>query len=119
MPETVQPGVGVTIDTATVPLRIEALTHQIFRLAIGHRPFGAPSSYLPEMSPPPRLSAARTHDHGLVSELGNGWMLQVDALRFPSPGYCPEGHFPDLTTKLIDEECNRPRSQPWLGEANR
>jgi alpha-glucosidase (family GH31 glycosyl hydrolase) len=71
MPETVQPGVAVTIDTATVPLRIEALTHQIFRLAVGERPFGAPSTYLPNTSPPLRLSAGRTDDRGLVTDLAS------------------------------------------------
>jgi alpha-glucosidase (family GH31 glycosyl hydrolase) len=71
MPETAQPGVAVTIDTATVPLRIEALTHQVFRLAIGHRPFGSPSSYLPKASPPEHLSPERANDRGLVTDLAS------------------------------------------------
>src|SRR5215469_16808677 len=65
--------------------------------------------------------ASETHHHmavmnnrinELISGLGNGWMLQVDAIRFPSPGYCPAGHFQDITTRVIDEE----RRQQFLAE---
>ncbi len=36
--------------------------------------------------------------------LGNGWMIQADAIRRPAVGYPPEGHFPDPTTRLLDAE---------------
>lgn len=36
--------------------------------------------------------------------LGNGWMLQADAVRRPASAYPPPGAFPDATTGLIDEE---------------
>src|ERR1700730_13186896 len=38
--------------------------------------------------------------------------LQVDAIRCSSPGYCPEGDFPDSTSRLIDAE----RRQQFLLE---
>lgn len=34
--------------------------------------------------------------------LGDGWVLNCDAIRTPAPGYAPEGAFPDRTTRLID-----------------
>jgi type IV secretion system protein VirB4 len=39
-------------------------------------------------------------------------MLQVDAIRSASPGYCSEGAFPDTVTRIIDEE----RRQQFLRE---
>src|SRR5215467_9656225 len=48
----------------------------------------------------------------VLRDLGDGWMLQVDAIRFASPGYCPEGHFPDTASAIIDEE----RRQQFLSE---
>jgi len=48
----------------------------------------------------------------VLRELGDGWMLQADAIRSASPGYCPEGHFPDTTSRVIDEE----RRQQFLRE---
>jgi type IV secretion system protein TrbE len=65
--------------------------------------------------------ASETHHHmavmnsrlnQLLCQLGNGWMLQVDAIRFPSPGYCPDGDFPDVAAKIIDAE----RRQQFLAE---
>ncbi|MHB1528613.1 MAG: VirB4 family type IV secretion/conjugal transfer ATPase [Acidiferrobacteraceae bacterium] len=35
--------------------------------------------------------------------LGDGWVLNCDALRAPAPGYAGPGAFPDRTTRLIDE----------------
>ncbi len=35
--------------------------------------------------------------------LGDGWVLNCDALRTPAPGYAGPGAFPDRTTRLIDE----------------
>lgn len=39
-------------------------------------------------------------------QLGNGWMLHVDALRRPATSYPREdlSHFPDPVTKMIDAE---------------
>jgi type IV secretion/conjugal transfer VirB4 family ATPase len=48
----------------------------------------------------------------VLRELGDGWMLQVDAIRFASPAYGPEGAFPDTTTRVIDQE----RRQQFLRE---
>jgi type IV secretory pathway VirB4 component len=65
--------------------------------------------------------ASETHDHMAVAsrrlnqvlrEMGDRWMLQVDAFRFASPGYCAEGDFPDITSRVIDEE----RRQQFLRE---
>jgi len=36
-------------------------------------------------------------------QIGSGWTLHVDVMRFPVSNY-PESSFPDPTTKLIDEE---------------
>jgi type IV secretion system protein TrbE len=42
-------------------------------------------------------------------DLGSGWMLHVDAIRKPAPGYIPAkcSHFPDRVTRMIDEERRR------------
>ena len=44
-----------------------------------------------------------------LSGLGNGWMVHVDAVRRPAPGYSDRGlsHFPDPVSKAIDEERRR------------
>lgn len=41
--------------------------------------------------------------------LGNGWMVHVDAVRRPAPGYSDKGvsHFPDPVSAAIDEERRR------------
>ena len=39
--------------------------------------------------------------------LGNGWMLNCDAIRRPATTYPVNGHFPDRTSWLIDEERRR------------
>lgn len=36
--------------------------------------------------------------------LSDGWMLHVDECRLPSLDYLPQGHFPDVVSKLIDAE---------------
>jgi type IV secretion system protein VirB4 len=65
--------------------------------------------------------ASETHHHmrvmssrmnRVLTELGDGWMLQLDAIRFASPGYCPPGNFPDTTCLVIDQE----RRQQFLRE---
>ncbi|MHB8549460.1 MAG: VirB4 family type IV secretion/conjugal transfer ATPase [Acidiferrobacterales bacterium] len=35
--------------------------------------------------------------------LGDGWVLNCDAVRAPAPGYAGPGAFPDRTTRMIDE----------------
>ncbi|MCR2830837.1 transporter, partial [Acidithiobacillus ferrooxidans] len=32
--------------------------------------------------------------------LGDGWVLNCDAIRIPAPGYAAEANFPDRTTRL-------------------
>ncbi|HLH32095.1 MAG TPA: conjugal transfer protein TrbE [Terriglobia bacterium] len=58
------------------------------------------------------MAVINNRTNELFARLGNGWMLQVEAMRYPSPGYCPKGHFPDSTTAMIDEE----RRQQFLAE---
>ena len=36
-------------------------------------------------------------------KLGDGWIVNVDAVRAPAPGYAENGAFPDRTTRLIDQ----------------
>lgn len=36
-------------------------------------------------------------------KLGDGWVIHCDAVRSPSPGYAPQGAFPDPTTMLMDD----------------
>lgn len=44
-----------------------------------------------------------------LAGLGNGWMVHVDAVRRPAPGYPERGrsHFPDAVSAAIDEERRR------------
>ncbi|MFK4259224.1 conjugal transfer protein TrbE [Agrobacterium tumefaciens] len=44
--------------------------------------------------------------NAILSRLGSGWMIQVEAVRVPTGDYPPEGdsHFPDLVTRAIDAE---------------
>ncbi|MGK5078737.1 conjugal transfer protein TrbE [Janthinobacterium sp. HLX7-2] len=44
-----------------------------------------------------------------LSGLGSGWMIHVDAVRRPAPGYAAAGqsHFPDPVSAAIDEERRR------------
>ena len=44
-----------------------------------------------------------------LSSLGNGWMVHVDAVRRPAPGYPDKAasHFPDPVSAAIDEERRR------------
>jgi type IV secretion system protein VirB4 len=44
-----------------------------------------------------------------LSDLGNGWMVHVDAVRRPAPNYSNHGvsHFPDQVSAAIDEERRR------------
>ncbi|OIO75090.1 MAG: transporter [Zetaproteobacteria bacterium CG1_02_53_45] len=36
-------------------------------------------------------------------KLGDGWIVNVDAVRAAAPGYAVQGAFPDRTTRLIDD----------------
>lgn len=36
-------------------------------------------------------------------KLGDGWIVNVDAVRAPAPGYADQSSFPDRTTRLIDD----------------
>ena len=45
--------------------------------------------------------------NGILVGLGNGWMLNCDAIRKPATTYPANGHFPDRTTRLIDAERRR------------
>lgn len=47
-----------------------------------------------------------------ILRLGNGWMIQCDAIRSRADEYPAQGAFPDPITALIDEE----RRQQFLAE---
>jgi type IV secretion system protein TrbE len=42
--------------------------------------------------------------NSILLSLGNGWMLNCDAIRKPATTYSSTGHLPDRTSWLIDEE---------------
>ncbi|MBD8665717.1 VirB4 family type IV secretion/conjugal transfer ATPase [Rhizobium sp. CFBP 8752] len=44
--------------------------------------------------------------NAILSRLGSGWMIQVEAIRVPTGDYPTEGesHFPDPVTRAIDDE---------------
>ncbi|WP_269586470.1 conjugal transfer protein TrbE [Roseibium sp. Sym1] len=44
--------------------------------------------------------------NSVLARLGNGWMIQMEAVRIPSTGYPDResSHFPDPVTALIDDE---------------
>ncbi len=44
--------------------------------------------------------------NAILSRLGSGWMIQVEAIRVPTSDYPNEGesHFPDPVTRAIDDE---------------
>jgi len=50
------------------------------------------------------LAALSSRVNASLLRLGNGWMVQADAIRRPCAGYSPQGAFPDATTALIDAE---------------
>ncbi|MDK2126638.1 VirB4 family type IV secretion/conjugal transfer ATPase [Parachitinimonas caeni] len=53
---------------------------------------------------PAELAAISARINGVLTSLGNGWMLNCDAIRRPATAYPVAGHFPDRTSRLIDEE---------------
>ena len=42
----------------------------------------------------------------ILSRLGSGWMIQVEAVRIPTTDYpsAERSHFPDAVTRMIDDE---------------
>lgn len=51
---------------------------------------------------PAELGNMAARINGALS-LGDGWVLNCDAIRVPAPGYAPRGAFLDRTTRLIDD----------------
>ena len=51
---------------------------------------------------PAELGNMAARINGALS-LGDGWILNCDAIRVPAPGYAPQGAFLDRTTRLIDD----------------
>ncbi len=51
---------------------------------------------------PAELGNMAARINGALS-LGDGWILNCDAIRVPAPGYAPQGAFFDRTTRLIDD----------------
>lgn len=50
------------------------------------------------------LAAISARINSILVGLGNGWMLNCDAIRKPATTYPTTGHYPDRTTWLIDSE---------------
>jgi type IV secretion/conjugal transfer VirB4 family ATPase len=50
------------------------------------------------------LAAISARLNGILVGLGNGWLLNCDAIRKPATTYPSAGQFPDRTSWLIDEE---------------
>jgi type IV secretion system protein VirB4 len=67
---------------------------------------------------PDMMSAAPAEMNALsarlnsVLRLGSGWMVHCDAIRSRAPGYASKGCFPDLVTRVIDDE----RRQQFMQE---
>ena len=57
----------------------------------------------------PQREAVSFRINHAVSQLGNGWMVHVDAVRRRAAGYAAPGlsHFPDALTAALDEERRR------------
>jgi type IV secretion system protein VirB4 len=60
-----------------------------------------------ESATPNEMAVLSAQINGALRDLGNGWMIQADAIRKPAPGYAAAGAFPDATTRLIDDERRR------------
>jgi len=60
-----------------------------------------------ESATPNEMAVLSAQINGALRDLGNGWMIQADAIRKPAPGYPAAGAFPDATTRLIDDERRR------------
>ena len=57
-----------------------------------------------ESATPNEMAVLSEQLNGALRDLGNGWMIQADAIRKPAPGYPEVGFFPDPTSRLIDQE---------------
>lgn len=57
----------------------------------------------------PQREAVSFRINQALGQLGNGWMVHVDAVRRRAAGYAAPGlsHFPDLLTSALDEERRR------------
>ncbi len=53
---------------------------------------------------PEELATISNRLNNILGQLGEGWMLHVDAMRRPIYEYCEAGSFPDATSMLIDIE---------------
>jgi len=53
------------------------------------------------------LEALSARVNAVLVRRGSGWMVHVDATRKPAFGYASTGHFPDRTTRLIDDQRRR------------
>lgn len=60
-----------------------------------------------ESATPNEMAVLAAQINGALRDLGNGWMIQADAIRKPAPGYALAGAFPDATSRLIDDERRR------------
>jgi len=60
-----------------------------------------------ESATPNEMAVLAEQVNGALSDLGNGWMIQADAVRKPASGYPEAGFFPDPTSRLIDDERRR------------
>jgi type IV secretion system protein VirB4 len=60
-----------------------------------------------ESAMPDELAVLASQVAAALRDLGNGWMIQADALRRATPGYPERGAFPDATSLLLDEERRR------------
>ena len=60
-----------------------------------------------ESATPNEMAVLSAQINGALRDLGNGWMIQADALRKPAGGYAEGSRFPDATSRLIDEERRR------------
>ena len=49
------------------------------------------------------LAALSARVNTVLTRLGTGWMLHVDAVRREATGYPPDGAFPDRTTRTLDQ----------------
>ena len=57
-----------------------------------------------ESASPQELAVLSAHVNASLRELGDGWMIQAEAMRTVAAGYPRDGAFLDPTTTLIDEE---------------
>jgi type IV secretory pathway VirB4 component len=60
-----------------------------------------------ESATPNEMAVLSAQINGALRDLGNGWMIQADAIRKPAPGYPEAGAFPDATSALVDLERRR------------